>query len=140
MTNPPTNGSIEYLNPDALHKSPAFTQAILTTGPNKTLYIGMQNAVNARGETVGKGDIAAQVTQILANVDACLEAAGAAKENIVLMTVYLVDGQDLQAAFAPYQQWASRTAPPPANTVIYVPRLHNPDLLVGVEAVAIIPG
>ena len=136
----PASGDIvTYLNPDSLPKSPVFTQAVAVTAPSTTVYIGMQNAVNAQGEIVGKGDIAAQVTQTLANLEACLEAAGATKADLVLMTIYLVDGQDLQTAFAPYQQWADRTAPPPANTGFYVPRLHDPDLLIGIEAIAVIP-
>ena len=99
----------------------------------------MQNSVDAKGEVVGKGKIAAQVTQTLANVDACLKAAGTSKEHITIIRVFLVSGITLEDAFAAYQQWASKTTPPPANTVFWVPQLHNPSLLVGVEVEALIP-
>ena len=45
-----SNGvSIDYINPDGMAKSPAFTQAIAVTGPVKTLYIGLQHAVDEHG-------------------------------------------------------------------------------------------
>lgn len=45
---------INYINPDGLFKNPAFSQAVTTHGAGKTIYIGGQNAVNAKGEIVGK--------------------------------------------------------------------------------------
>ncbi len=134
MANP-----IEYINPDSVFKSPAFSQAVVTSASAKRIIVGMQNSVDAKGEVVGKDDLAAQVAQSLANVDACLEAAGTSKENITIMRVYILAGQDLQLGFSAFQKWASKTTPPPANTVFWVPQLHNPDLLVGVEVEAIIP-
>jgi len=34
------HGSVHHLNPETLHKNPAFTQVITVTGPAKTIYIG----------------------------------------------------------------------------------------------------
>ncbi len=57
-------GSVQHLNPEDLHKNPAYSQAVVTTGNIKTVYVGGQNAVNTSGEVIGKGDIAAQAEQI----------------------------------------------------------------------------
>ena len=46
--------SIEHLNPDGMHRNPAFSQAVVVTNPGRTIYIGGQNAVNAQGEIVEK--------------------------------------------------------------------------------------
>ncbi|WP_214659246.1 hypothetical protein [Candidatus Formimonas warabiya] len=46
---------IQHINPDELMKNPAFSQIVLTQGSGKTIYIGGQNAVNARREIIGKG-------------------------------------------------------------------------------------
>src|SRR5215203_5997025 len=138
-SNPDSNNLIEYINPDTVFKSPAFSQAVVTSATVRRIIVGMQNSVDTHAEIVGKGDLAVQVAQTLANVDACLQAAGTSKEHITIMRVYLLDGQDLNSGFAALQAWASKTTPPPANTVFWVPRLHNPDLLVGVEVEAIIP-
>ena len=56
---------VQYLNPDTLHKNPAFTNVIVVTGSVKTVYVGGQNALDASGTIVGKGDFKAQTEQVL---------------------------------------------------------------------------
>ncbi len=56
-------GSVRHLNPDGLHKNPAYSQAVVVNGNVKTVYVGGQNAVDAAGAVVGKGDIGAQTEQ-----------------------------------------------------------------------------
>jgi enamine deaminase RidA (YjgF/YER057c/UK114 family) len=58
------DNKIQYINPDGLSKNPAFSQIVTTQGSGKTIYIGGQDAVNAQGEIVGKGDIAEQTEQV----------------------------------------------------------------------------
>jgi enamine deaminase RidA (YjgF/YER057c/UK114 family) len=58
-------GSVKQLNPEGLHKNPAYySQAVVTTGSGRTVYVGGQNAVDASGKVVGRGDIGAQAQQI----------------------------------------------------------------------------
>jgi enamine deaminase RidA (YjgF/YER057c/UK114 family) len=68
------HGVVEHLNPEELHQNPAFTNVVTVTGPAKTVYVGGQNAINASGEVVGKGDLAAQTEQIFHNLEAALAA------------------------------------------------------------------
>ncbi|BBL63158.1 Translation initiation inhibitor [Methanosarcina mazei TMA] len=60
-----TKGQVSYINPDDLHKNPAFTNVVAVTGQVKTIYIGGQDAVDASGTIVGKGDIKKQTEQVL---------------------------------------------------------------------------
>ena len=57
--------TVERINPEAMHANPAFTQMIVVPPNTRTAIIGGQNAVNAKGEIVGKGDFAAQTAQAL---------------------------------------------------------------------------
>jgi hypothetical protein len=50
-------GMVQFTNPDTLNKNPAFTNVVVVTGTVKTIYIGGQDAVDASGTIVGKGDI-----------------------------------------------------------------------------------
>ena len=50
-------GVVQHLNPDGLHRNPAYSHAVLVSGGRKTLYVGGQNSVDASGNIVGKGDI-----------------------------------------------------------------------------------
>jgi enamine deaminase RidA (YjgF/YER057c/UK114 family) len=132
-------GNIEHINPDSLHKNPAFTQAVAVTGAAKTIYIGGQDAVDADGNIVGKGDVARQTEQVFRNLKEALKAAGAGLENVVKWNVYIVHGQSLQAGFGVFQKEWGRRPNPPAITGMFVAGLANPDFLVEMDAVAVVP-
>lgn len=83
-------GQVSYINPDGLNKNPAFTNVIVVTGHVKTVYIGGQDAVDASGNIVGKGDIKKQTEQVLANLQAALKAGGAELEHVVKWNLYVV--------------------------------------------------
>jgi enamine deaminase RidA (YjgF/YER057c/UK114 family) len=124
-------GSVRYINPDSLNKNPAFTNVVVVEGNVKTVHIGGQDAVNASGEIVGKGDIVVQVEQILANLRAALAAGGAGPEHIIKWNIYVVQGQSLQAGFAAFQNAWSEVPNPPAITGVFVSGLAHPDFLAG---------
>lgn len=133
-------GSVEYINPVGMIKNPAFTQVVVTSGPVKTVYVGAQTAVNGSGEIIGKGDIVRQTQQVLMNVETCLTAAGAKPEHIVKWNIYIVQGQPIQSAFEASMRWWGGRPNPPANSVMYVagfPML--PDILLAIDAVAVVP-
>jgi enamine deaminase RidA (YjgF/YER057c/UK114 family) len=132
-------GSVRYINPDSLNKNPAFTNVVVVEGNVRTVHIGGQDALNASGEIVGKGDIVAQVEQILANLRAALAAGGAGPEHIIKWNIYVVEGQSLQAGFAAFQNAWPQTPNPPAITGVFVPALAHPDFLVEMDAVAVVP-
>src|SRR5689334_16454499 len=113
-------GAVQHLNPDALPKNPAFTNVIVVTGPVKTVYIGGQDALDASGAVVGKGDIGAQTEQVLRNIQAALEAAGAGLEHVIKWNVYMVQGQPIQAGFEAFQRVWGRRPNPPAITGMFV--------------------
>jgi enamine deaminase RidA (YjgF/YER057c/UK114 family) len=71
------DGRVEFLNPDGLPRNPAFSNVAVVSGSVRTIYIGGQDAVDAEGNIVGIGDIAAQTEQVLRNLRTALAAAGA---------------------------------------------------------------
>ena len=48
--------AVHHLNPPTLHRNPAYSQAVAVSGGARTIYVGGQNAVDASGAIVGKGD------------------------------------------------------------------------------------
>jgi enamine deaminase RidA (YjgF/YER057c/UK114 family) len=132
-------GLVQHLNPDGLIKNPAFTNVVVVSGSVKTIYVGGQDAVDASGAVVGKGDIKAQVEQIFKNLQTALVAAGATLEHVVKWNIYVVQGQPLQPGFEVFQRvWGNRPNPP-AITGVYVAGLANPDFLCEMDAVAVVP-
>ena len=131
-------GAVRYINPNSLNKHPAFTNVVVE-GNVKTVHIGGQDAVNASGEIIGKGDVAAQTEQVLRNLRTALEAGGAGPEHIIKWNIYVVEGQSLQAGFAAFQNAWPQTPNPPAITGVFVSGLAHPDFLVEMDAVAVVP-
>ena len=135
-----TSGRVELLAPDGLVKSPAFSHVAVVFGPVRTIYIGGQDAVTADGENVGKGDLAAQTTQILANIKTALASAGAGPEHVIKWNLHLVEGQSIQAGFEAFQRsWHRLSTPPPLITAAFVGALGHPDWLVEMDAIAVVP-
>jgi enamine deaminase RidA (YjgF/YER057c/UK114 family) len=133
------DNNIQYINPEGLSKNPAFSQVVTTQGKGKTIYIGGQDAVNTQREVVGKGDIAEQTEQVMKNLQTALAACGATFDNLVKLSIYLVQGQDLQRGFQASQKYLGGLKNPPAVTGLFVAALAHPDFLVEVEAVAFVP-
>ena len=133
------SGQVQHLNPDGLSKNPAFSQIVTVAGSVRTIYIGGQDAVNASGTIVGKGDIQRQTEQVFANLQTALEAAGAGIEHIIKWNISIVQGQPLRPGFEVSQRvWGGRPNPP-AISVMFVAGLANPDFLVEVDAIAAVP-
>lgn len=134
-----TQGQVQHINPDGLSKNPAFTNVITVTGPGMTIYVGGQDSVDASGQIVGKGDIKLQTEQVLKNLQMALKAAGAELEHIIKWNLYVVQGQSIQLGFEAFQQVWGRRPNPPAITMAFVAGLANPDFLVEMDAIAVVP-
>ena len=132
--------SVERINPDGMHKNPAFTQMILLPAGARTAIIGGQNAMNEKGEVVGKGDFAKQTAQALKNLVTCLEAVNASVEDLVQVKIYMKAGEDLRAGFGEWMKIWGQRANPPLVTGLFVSGLANPDYLIEIEATAVIAG
>src|SRR5688500_7668374 len=83
LRNKNMGGKKQHINPGGHPKNPAFSQAVVTQGRGKTIYIGGQDAVDAEGNKVGKGDIAAQTGQAMKNIQTVLEACDATFNDLV---------------------------------------------------------
>ena len=125
---------ITHLNPDELHKSPAFSQAVVAEG-GKTIYIGGQNGILPDGTLAGN-TLAAQTEQAYKNILEILKTVCASQENVVKQTIFVVKGQDIREGFAATQKaWGDF---PTAITFAFVESLGVPGALVEIEAIAVV--
>jgi len=133
-------GRVEFLNPDGMARNPAFSQAVVISGPVRTVYVGGQDAVTADGTIIGVGDLGAQTKQVLTNLETALRAAGAELQHVVKWNLLIVEGQSVEAGFAAFQEfWGDRPAHAPLITAAFVKALAHPDFLVEMDAIAIVP-
>lgn len=123
---------LTHLNPDTLHKNPAFSQGISVEGNAKLIFVGGQNGAGADGNLVGN-DIGTQTEQALKNVLEVLKAAGASQKDVVKMTIYVAKGQDINAGFAASQKvWGMH----PTTISVLAVDPARPGALVEIDAVA----
>jgi enamine deaminase RidA (YjgF/YER057c/UK114 family) len=126
---------VRHINPDGLHRSPAFSQAVVVEQPAKTIYIGGQTGVDADGKVVGP-TLREQAVQAFRNLATILESEGASLSNVVHWTIAVVEGQSVGEGVAAFQEVWNPADPPPAITVHMVAAL-NPGFLVEIDAVAV---
>jgi 2-iminobutanoate/2-iminopropanoate deaminase len=104
------------------------------------LFISGTASVNEKGESIHQGDVKAQARRTFTNIKALLESESADWHDVVRTTCYLADFRDYDAfnevrnAFYEEQQ----LDPLPASTCIEA-RICRPELLVEIEAIAMIP-
>jgi enamine deaminase RidA (YjgF/YER057c/UK114 family) len=129
--------TVRHVNPEGMHQSPAFSQAVVVESPTKTIYIGGQNGVGPDGQVVGD-TLGAQSAQAFANLATILEAEGATLADVVAWTIVVVDGHPIQEGLAAFQAAWDPADPPPAISVNVVASMANPAFLVEITAIAVL--
>ena len=112
-----------------------YNQAIAVSG--KMLFVSGQIALDPQtGELVGGGDVSLQTKQVMKNIAAILEVAGATFSNVVKTSVFLKDMNNFSEVNSIYAGYfAEDTAP--ARACVEVSRLPK-DVLVEIECIAVI--
>jgi 2-iminobutanoate/2-iminopropanoate deaminase len=111
-----------------------YSHVVVVEG-KRTLFISGQLARDRHGNTVGKGDMRAQLRQVGENLRAALEAAGATLDNLVKTTTYVTD---IEEYFKHVDVRMEYFRALPTSTTVEVRRLAHPDFLVEVEAIAVV--
>lgn len=112
-----------------------YSQGVAAGG--RMVFTAGQIPLDPATGQVAAGGIAAQTRQALTNLRAVLHAAGSGLEHAVKTTVFLADMNDFAAMNAVYSEFFP--SDPPARSAVQVSRLPK-DVLVEIEAVALIPG
>ncbi|MBZ4374145.1 RidA family protein [Corallococcus interemptor] len=131
---------VTLLNPEGIMKPDVYRQVAIATG-TRQVHIAGQVAYDAEGQLVARGDLAGQVAQAYRNVAIALAAAGATFDDVVRLTIYVVDWklESMPAFLAGLEQVARelKITPAPAS-LIGVSVLYEPGVLVEVEATAVV--
>jgi 2-iminobutanoate/2-iminopropanoate deaminase len=129
---------VKRINPPTLSTPTGYTHVVEVTGPAKTVYIAGQIAFDKEGKIVGAGDMAAQAEQVFKNLQAALEAAGAKFSDVVKMNTYITDMAKAPAVREVRARYFGQTAP--ASTLVQVPALARPELMLEIEVIAVVAG
>jgi enamine deaminase RidA (YjgF/YER057c/UK114 family) len=127
------------INPWTWQDALGFVQAYEVGPAKRTLVCSGQTSVDAQGAPLHAGDMAAQMKQAIANLETVLKAGGMELSDVVRLNYYTTDVDAfMQGAAAGGLARLSETNCRPASTLLGVARLFHRDIMVEIEATAMV--
>lgn len=135
----PDSSIIKFTNPPVVYPGRGYSQAVSVDLGNCTmLMLSGQVAFDIKGGLVGKDDLAKQTEQIFSNIKSIIEDAGGSMDQLIKLNFYMLDVSAIQTVRNIRDKFIN-TAKPPASTLVQVSKLFRDDVLIEIEAAAIIP-
>ncbi|HEX9662644.1 MAG TPA: RidA family protein [Candidatus Binatia bacterium] len=125
------------LNPDGLPVPRGSYSLVNIAQPGRMVFIAGQTASDTAGNVVGVGDARAQTRFVLGKIQRAVEAAGGTMNDVVAMSVFTTDVR--------YHRDINETRREvlvenfPTSTMVQVVALARPELLLEINAIAVIP-
>jgi len=134
--------AVTHTDPDGLPKPELYRHVSISTG-SRVVFLAGQNARDAESRPIGPGDLTAQTEQAYVNVGTALAEIGATFDDVAKLTIYVVDWHpdkmaELEAGVARAAAKLGIDFPVRTTTLLGVSALAEPDMLVEVEATAIL--
>lgn len=119
-----------------LGTTPAKYSMGLVAPPGRLVFISGQTALDTDGNIVGAGDCDLQCRHALANIRTLLEEAGGSMNNVVKISTFITNIDNFDAFNTVRNEFFSD--PYPTSTIVEISALGEPELLIEIEAVAVI--
>jgi enamine deaminase RidA (YjgF/YER057c/UK114 family) len=129
--------SITHINPPELGTPPGYSH-VIDIRAGRMVFIAGQTAADRDGNVVGRNDFAAQAAQVFRNLGIALASAGCTPANLVKLTVFLTDMDNLSRYREARNRFFASVTPSaaPAVTLVEVSKLYGPEFMIEIEAIA----
>jgi reactive intermediate/imine deaminase len=125
---------VEIFVPDLPEPASHYAHVVRAGG---FVFVSGCSALNAEGKVVGGPDVVEQTRQVFENLKRSLVAAGASFADVCKVTIFLRHGADRDRINVVRQEYFGPTRP--ASTLVEVAGFSRDDLLVEIEAIAVVP-
>lgn len=130
---------VKFKNPSSLATPKGYSHAaIIDLGSCQMVVLSGQVPFDSKGDLVGKGDMAKQTEQVFINIQNAISEFGGTMDNVIKIGIYMVDVSEIQA-FRNIRNKYINLKNPPTSTLVQVTKLFRDDILIEIEATAIIP-
>ena len=125
------------LNPQGMPVPRGSYSQVAIASPGRLVFIAGNTASDPEGNVVGIGDIRAQTKYALEKIKRGVEAAGGTLQDIVSLTVFTTDARYHPAVNEVRREFLGSDFP--TSTMVQIVALARPELLVEINAVAVVP-
>ncbi|ULQ57102.1 RidA family protein [Flavihumibacter rivuli] len=130
---------VKFYNPSSVSKPTGYSHtAEIDLGNCKMVMISGQIALDNKGNLIGKGNLAEQTEQVFKNLKNIVQESGGTMDDIVRIGIYMIDVSQVQTMREIRSRFFNQQNPP-TSTLVQVSKLVRDDLLIEIEATAIIP-
>ena len=129
---------VKFKNTLSVWSPKGYSQAsIIDLGNSQMIIISGQVPFDINGNLVGKGDLGKQTEQVFSNIKSILIESGGTMDNLVKIGIYMTDISQLPT-FRDVRNKFINISYPPTSTLVQVSKLFRDDVLLEVDAMAII--
>jgi enamine deaminase RidA (YjgF/YER057c/UK114 family) len=127
----------KIVNPWEWQKDLGFVQANDLTGVKRIVFCAGQVSVDSEGKPLHPGEMVPQIMQALDNLEAVLQHAEVKLADVVRMNYYTTDIPAFRKAEPLLKERLEKSGCHPVSTLIGVAALYDPDIVVEIEATAV---
>jgi 2-iminobutanoate/2-iminopropanoate deaminase len=113
-----------------------FSQGVVADANGRMVFVSGMTARDTDGRVVGPGDIDTQTRQVCENLKRAMNAAGGTLNDIVRVDVFVRNIEHFDAIHRVRREYFP--APAPASTMLEVSKMVSPDMLIEINAIALI--
>jgi 2-iminobutanoate/2-iminopropanoate deaminase len=134
-----SQATVELFNSPSIAAPKGYSHAaIVDLGTCKMVIMSGQVAFDKQGNLIGKDDLEKQTEQIFQNIKAIVTETGGTMDNLVKLGYFTTDVSKIGAIRSVRDKFIN-TKNPPASTLVQVSKLFRDDVLIEIEATAVIP-